>query len=86
MKKLWVVSMLAMRRDELHLRSEALVAKTRADATHAAWQNCFFEYPLEEGFRNHLASVDEVTPEEINFLVSGAADAIGDLTVLPEFG
>lgn len=71
-KNLWIAACMAVRGDEIHLKSEAFLAKSKADAYNIAYLNCHFEYPPESGFNNHLASVGEVPSEKLRSIMSAA--------------
>ncbi len=70
MKKLWIAACMAIRGDRVHLKSQAFIAENQAEAYHVAYLNCHFDYPKEDGFYNHLASVGEVPAEKLrSFMV-----------------
>ncbi len=62
---------MAIRGQEVHLKTEAYLAKNKSEAAVAANQSCQFLFPPEEGFFNHLTSVGEVPDDQLKAIVLG---------------
>jgi hypothetical protein len=75
-KTLFIAACMATKGEEVFLKSKAFLANSKDDAYKVAYMNCHCDYPLEEGFDNHLASVGEIPAPRLRNILFAANAAL----------
>ena len=78
MKTLWLASLLAINGHEVHLKTEAYLAKNKAAAELVADENCRSMFPPEDGFTNHMTSISKIPGERLKAIVSANDFELGE--------
>lgn len=75
-KTFYIAACMATKDEEVYLKSKAFLAKSKDDAYKVAYMNCHFDYPVEDGFGNHLASVGEIPATRLRTILYAANAAL----------
>lgn len=75
-KTLFIAACMATKGEEVFLKSKAFLANSKDDAYKVAYMNCHHDYPVEEGFDNHLASVGEIPTQRLRTILYAANAAL----------
>lgn len=75
-KNLYIAACMATKGEEVYLKSKAFLAVDKEDAYKVAYMNCHLDYPLEDGFDNHLASVGEIPTTRLRSILFAASAAL----------
>jgi hypothetical protein len=81
MKTLWIAALLAIRGQEVHLKTEAYLAEDKKAASLVADHNCQITFPVEDGFSNHMTSVSKIPRERLKAIVSANEFEQGEWTM-----
>jgi len=75
-KTFFIAACMATKDEEVYLKSKAFLAKSKDDAYKVAYMNCHSDYPMADGFDNHLASVGEIPATRLRSILYAANAAL----------
>ena len=75
-KTLYIAACMAVLGEQVYLKSQAFLAKNKEEAYKVAYFNCHCDYPVEDGYENHLASVGEIPTVKLRSILLAANAAL----------